>query len=218
MNWTSVDTKYFTNEPQVNDLGEAFRFDTPPEYLGIPLPYRSPELLLEKDCSNLNGFASDLWALGCTLFEMRTGQRLFDCFDDDDDEYLIAMAYVLGKMPEPWWSTTWEARKRLFKDEADSLGRVVSARVCSTDNEEPNPKAMESTVHPSVAGKARSLRDKLASDVWYEYLNEAGKRAHREISEKEKDLLADLIALLLKWQPEERLSAEEALKHEWFNM
>lgn len=216
MDWAKVDRAYFTNEPQINDLGEAFQVESPPDYVGIPPPYRSPELFLEKNYTSSTALHSDLWALGCTIFELRTGRQLFNCFDDDDDEFLIAMARILGKMPEPWWSSTWESRKRIYRDEADSLGRVVSVRAHLTDNQPPKPST--STVHPSVAQGARSLRDKLAPGVWYVDMNNADGKAHRDISEKEQELFADLIGRLLKWQPQERLSAAEVLKHEWFDI
>lgn len=211
VDWAKVDTVYFINEPQINDLGEAFRIECPPDYVGIPPPYRSPELFLEKNYTSSTAFGSDLWALGCTIFEIRTGRQLFNCFDDDDDEYLIAMTRILGKMPEPWWSTTWEARKRIYKDEADSLGRVVSVRAHLMENQPPRT----STVHPSVAQGARSLREKLAAGVWY---IDMSRDTHRDMPEREQELFADLLGLLLRWRPEERVSAEEVLKHEWFNM
>lgn len=216
--WSKVDTAYCTNEPCVNDLGEAFPVDSPPEDLGIPPPYRSPELFLEKDSSKVVGFASDLWALGCTLFEIRTGRRLFHLFDNEDDDYLDAMVTILGRMPEPWWSTTWEARKRWWKDEADSQGRAVRVSQESTRVQDPIPKTWESTVHPSVAEGARSLGEVLIPGVWYIDMDEKDERAHRDIPEKERELFADLLGLLLRWQPQERLSAEEVLKHEWFTL
>lgn len=39
---------------------------------------------------------------GCILFGIRTVRKLFDTFDDDQDEYLSKMAMILGKLPEPW--------------------------------------------------------------------------------------------------------------------
>lgn len=218
VDWSKVDTAHFTNEPQVNDLGEAFQVDRPPEYLGIPSPYRSPGLFLEEDYPSCIGFGSDLWALGCTLFEIRTGRKLFSSFDNDDDEYLMAMADMLGIMPEPWWSTTWIARKKFYKDEADSLGRVVNVTQQSNVIQEPIPKDYEVTVHPSIVEDARSVREMLSTGVWYIDMNDAGPKAHRDIPEKEKDLFVDLLVRLLKWRPEDRLSAEEVLRHAWFNM
>ncbi|KAM5356676.1 hypothetical protein ACJ41O_003322 [Fusarium nematophilum] len=121
--WQNVPSKYIGEQPSLIDFGESFNTARPPEDLGTPGPYRSPELILETAI----GLGADLWALGCTLFEIRTGRGLFKTFDDDDNEYIDAMVQVLGKLPEPWWSTTWEIRRKCYKDEADENGLAVSA-------------------------------------------------------------------------------------------
>lgn len=90
--WCDVDSRHISPEPCLIDFGESFKASDPPEDLGIPAPYRSPEIILEKTA----GVGSDLWALGCTLFEIRTGRKMFNLFDDDDDAYLDAMVQVLG--------------------------------------------------------------------------------------------------------------------------
>jgi serine/threonine protein kinase len=98
VSWANVETNYISSDISVIDFGQAFRVSDPPDDLGIPGPYRSPELLLDRSVS----MSCDIWALGCTLFAIRTGRTLFSCFDDEDDEYLETMVNLLGKMPEPW--------------------------------------------------------------------------------------------------------------------
>lgn len=202
VSWRSVDKQYFSIRPYVTDFGEAFKCTDPPEELGIPPPYRPPELFLEKDWRNLAGFSTDLWALGCTLFEIRTGRKLFSPFDDDDDSYLDAMVEILGIMPEPWWSTTWEGRAQVYADEPDELGRAVFVR------EEEQRDEAKTTDHPSVAQGARSLQEKVAAGVWYMY-DDAPEATHREIPSVETKLFADLLGQLLRWKPEERVGAEK---------
>ncbi|SPO00206.1 uncharacterized protein DNG_03054 [Cephalotrichum gorgonifer] len=157
------------------------------------------------------GMGSDLWAVACTLFEIRTGRPLFSAFDNDDDDYLVAIVRILGVLPEPWWSSTWGRRKEYYKDEGDELGRVIPHR------EEP-PLPPNVSIHPSVAQNARSLRDKLAPGVWYMDSGLPDEVQHRDIPEQEIEVFADLLGKLLRYRPEDRISAEEALSHEWFTM
>jgi serine/threonine-protein kinase SRPK3 len=125
VSWWDVDTQFISKESCLTDFGESFEISQPPDDLGIPGPYRSPELILDKEA----GFGSDIWALGCSLFEIRTGRKLFSSFDDEDNDYLDAIVQVLGKLPEPWWSTTWEDRRKMYKDEVDEQGLAVAASV-----------------------------------------------------------------------------------------
>lgn len=81
------------------DFGEYFNASNPPEDFGTPGYYRSPELLLDY---KLDIQSDDVWGLGCTFFEIRTGRKYFDSFGDDKDEYLEDMCLVFGRLPEPW--------------------------------------------------------------------------------------------------------------------
>ena len=102
VNWCNVDTRFISKESCLIDFGESFEISQPPDDLGIPGQYPPPELIPDKKAS----FGSDIWALGCSLFKIRTGRKLFSPFDDEDNEYLDAFVQVLGRLPEPCWSTT----------------------------------------------------------------------------------------------------------------
>ncbi|KAG4432460.1 hypothetical protein IFR05_012050 [Cadophora sp. M221] len=185
--WSDVDTRYISNESFLIDFGESFEISHPPDDLGLPGPYRSPELIVDKNA----GFGSDIWALGCTLFEIRTGRELFGTFDDDDNEYLDAFVQVLGRLPEPWWSTTWEDRRRIYKNDVDEQGLVVAALAS-----EPGNTGQENEgriIHPSVPVNARSLKDKIAPGLWYMSDGRPKVERHREISQKEQEVLADIL-------------------------
>ncbi|KAH7419135.1 hypothetical protein BKA64DRAFT_7116 [Cadophora sp. MPI-SDFR-AT-0126] len=152
---------------------------------------------------------------GYSLFEIRTGRKLLDAFDNDDNEYLVKFVEVLGKLPEPWWSSTWEDRKRLFKDEySDERGRLVAI----LEPEREPEVGITVITRPWVAYNAKSWKEKIAPGVWY--INGppcADGDRHREISETEQEVFADLLRRLLEYKPE-RLSAGDGMGHGWFRL
>ncbi|KAI1083759.1 kinase-like domain-containing protein [Whalleya microplaca] len=142
--WCDLENRHISPEPCLINSGESFKISDPPEDLGIPGPYRSPEVVLEKTVG------------------IRTGRKIFRPFDDDDNDYLDTMVQVLGPLPEPWWSTTWQKRKAIYWDMPERLGRAVAVM-----DEASWEDKLTGTVHPSVAEGARSLQEKLAPGFWY---------------------------------------------------
>ena len=62
--------------------------------------YRSPEVIIGADYNT----SADIWSFACTIFEMVTGDFLFeprkgDSYDKDDD-HLAQMMELLGRMPK----------------------------------------------------------------------------------------------------------------------
>lgn len=56
-------------------------------------PYRAPEVVLNRGWS----YAADTWSLGCILYELRTGRKLFD--GANDAAHLEAIQAKLGPIP-----------------------------------------------------------------------------------------------------------------------
>ncbi|KAI1844726.1 hypothetical protein JX266_009182 [Neoarthrinium moseri] len=200
----------------VTDFGESFNITEPTEDLGIPQIYCSPEYVLDRKV----GLGCDLWALGCTLFEIRTGRKLFDTFDDDPDEYLCKVAMILGKMPEPWWSEVWEARKQFFKDDADEAGKAVEVQrdVNTGASNSGNEQNLAGWPQPvAVQQEPRSLQDSLSSGLFIES-RYGPDGIHRAMPKEEIDIFSDLLSKLLVFCPEDRLTASQALEHQFFKI
>lgn len=98
-------------------FGQSFLADFPPPNYqpDTPVHYWFPETFFESKIS----FASDVWALACTIFEIRAGFQLFDPFLASDTLILQQIVGTLDRFPDLWWSP-WEAREQWF----DEAGKV----------------------------------------------------------------------------------------------
>ncbi len=86
---------YFTGNIKAIDFGEAFFLDDPPEGLSTPANFSSLELLRD----NKAGKESDVWALACTIYEMRARQSLFEIQFGIDESVLPQMERLLRPFP-----------------------------------------------------------------------------------------------------------------------
>ncbi|TGO36490.1 hypothetical protein BHYA_0123g00180 [Botrytis hyacinthi] len=125
INMKEVNPKWIANDIIIIDFGIAFLQTAPSFDLGTPKSYCAPEFLF--GC--YRSVASDIWALGCTIFEIRTGSRLFK-YDGipQRDEMLIAAVRLLGTFPDEWWAA-WKEGLRWYKQQteidAKSAGNIL---------------------------------------------------------------------------------------------
>ncbi|KAM0139787.1 hypothetical protein ACHAP3_002846 [Botrytis cinerea] len=125
INMKEVNPKWIANDIMIIDFGIAFLQTAPSFDLGTPKSYCAPEFLFGR----YRSIASDIWALGCTIFEIRTGSRLFK-YDGipKRDEMLIATVRLLGGFPEAWW-TTWKEGLQWYKQQTEidtrSAGNIL---------------------------------------------------------------------------------------------
>lgn len=101
-------TSVLTSEICVIDFDQSFTTTAspPPERPGIPANYLAPEVAAGRRPLSP---ASDLWALGCAIFRMRSGDDLF--FDYDTDcpaDALRQIVKAMGALPEEWGQTRFD--------------------------------------------------------------------------------------------------------------
>ncbi|MES1918660.1 hypothetical protein MHBO_000594 [Bonamia ostreae] len=79
------------------DFGTALKFDEKIEAVITTRQYRAPEVIMGQnyDCS------VDIWAVGCILFEMATGDQLFKFKSSrfKDEDHLAMIKETFGKLP-----------------------------------------------------------------------------------------------------------------------
>lgn len=173
------------------DFSEAYRMSSPPSDLGIPEEYLPPEVIFKSE--NAIGVGCDIWALACTLCEIRSQLPLFYMTQDDDD-LLSEMVCLFGKLPEPWWSK-WQNREKFF----DEDGAHVPSAMMTIDEK---PWSLEATLDTQ-----REMGGHLGSE----------KKVFR-IPEDEQKVLADLMRKVCVYDASQRPSVREVLQHEWFNI
>ncbi|TVY17588.1 Serine/threonine-protein kinase SRPK [Lachnellula arida] len=185
----NLSTKFMTDQICIIDFGESFPISSPPKDLGIPENYLPPEVILEDE--NSIGPACDLWALGCTLFEIRCQMPLFYMMNDRD-ELLAEMVGFFGKLPDGLWEK-WDARGDYFDEDGK--------RIEIEGGEQDEPFTLEVALNHDL-------------ESW-----EYGKKEEKKVlvfPAEEQTLCRDLLIKLFSYTPGERLSAESVLQHEWF--
>ncbi|KAL3481334.1 kinase-like domain-containing protein [Aspergillus californicus] len=176
-------------------FGSAFTVSDPKNYSDIPVAYAAPELLLEDKC----GVASDMWALACMIFYIRMGEHLFPSWPGDTDLALATLVDHLGRLPDLLWAA-WENRAEYCEDELDANGNVIWADDITGANDPPS-----------------TIRERLEKDQHGGVMRQDGKERSRHLSEQEMDLLSDLLHMMLKYDLNERPTAEQVLQHPWFS-
>jgi len=107
------DSRYMTDQICIIDFGESIPMASPPTDLGIPEEYLPPEVLIEG--GSAIGVGSDLWALGCTLFEIRRQMPLFYMINEKDELLAERVYFLGGKLPGRLWGK-WEGRADFFEE------------------------------------------------------------------------------------------------------
>ncbi|KAH8771344.1 kinase-like domain-containing protein [Hyaloscypha finlandica] len=212
--------KYIVNqEVRLIDFDQSFLISLPPEkMLGTPAEFLAPEVAVGLKASP----ASDVWALGCSIFRIRSGDGPFSAYEVTSPVDLLRIPTkepTKGSPLEPWEG------KRSIKDliykiwdqpenSVVEAGRVrLEDPVCGEDKKKPYPLCLSDTIWKPTAMKINNSYIEGYSDETDELLETLPK-----ISENEAALLYDLLSKIFVYDAQKRPSAREVLTHPWFHM
>lgn len=190
IDFDEIDSRYVTDQIRIIDFGESYEPSNPPEDLGIPMGYLPPETIID----NTMGIASDLWALACTLFEIRSGNTLFEMCLATKYDIVQQIVKLLGTLPGSW--------------------RESWAKQCGKSCSDGEPNDTPTDEDPFEKGKI--LKEYLGEGYGF-WVVKTGQKIDHRIPEDEIEVLADLLEQMLRYDPNDRISAESVLDHPWFN-
>ncbi|KAI0205885.1 kinase-like domain-containing protein [Astrocystis sublimbata] len=191
--------KFMLEDIVVADFGESFFSSNPKKATGIPKAYAAPELLFNQPI----GIEVDIWALACTIYELRTSR---DHVIDADfggnykyEEVVEQITDLLGPLPDPYHKV-WEDSGCKFEEVIQLSPSIDSTNIKM-------PTGCREILEVRLSSKRTQYPPGPRGDdppVEYHY------------EESEVKDLADLLEKMLKYNPGDRLSARKVKAHRWF--
>ncbi|KAL8878327.1 MAG: hypothetical protein Q9192_008475 [Flavoplaca navasiana] len=131
-----IDDKYISNDIVLIDYGFSFHLNNPRAWRWGMDKNFAPEIAFEGRFSK----TTDVWALGCIIYELFTGEPLFRN-DDVKDRFLAQMVPVLGLFPYGRWR--WITRSEYLSptdfEDVSRAGERVPKPSPSNSLDGPNP-------------------------------------------------------------------------------
>ncbi|CAH2355267.1 hypothetical protein CLIB1423_23S01574 [[Candida] railenensis] len=159
--------------------------------------YRSPEIILGY---KKWGASTDLWSVGCMIFELITGDYLFDPHDgkhyDRDDDHMAQIVELLGGFPSKEYLSQCNFAKDFFK-----IGSSVNGS-CSTNS--------------SSSGNNEVRFRKIPHLKYWPLHNVLVEKYHFSKDDPNVAQLADLIGKCLTFETKDRVDAGSLSNHPWF--
>ncbi len=216
---TKINADLLSQHATIIDFGEAVALDeeVASKPLGFNLNYAAPEFQFGRRKSK----ASDVWALACCLFELRTGNQLFPDGISGFFGVMCAMTETIGPLPTPWL------------EELESNTQGITANI-ERSFRTPANGAKDHSLKAKVEAIGKwwqwcywtpeQRRDKIIelhrhhiTEEELEYEIHRGPNPPGPLSEAERDDFVDLLSKMLRYDPAERIPIREVLEHPWLN-
>ncbi|KAI0896301.1 kinase-like domain-containing protein [Annulohypoxylon nitens] len=196
----------------VIDFGESFFARDPPRGTGIPDLWAAPEVIFRG--SLRLGLSSDIWSLGCTLFEVRTNSGLFSTFHPGLRQIVRKIEYFLGPLPQRY--------RRVY-------ARMLGKGKFDESLQDKAESELESEAFKTLLLDDQSAeRDRFVETTGYSDIFEAelgrerrtrheGELINYTYNPGEVLELADLLRGMLRYDQDERIKIGKVIRHPWAN-
>ncbi|GKZ81564.1 hypothetical protein AnigIFM56816_006085 [Aspergillus niger] len=167
----------------ISDFGESFNPHETDRFSSKTLPLLQPPEARFSD--EPLSFASDIWTLACTVWEIFGQRPLFEAFFATPDRVTAEQVETLGVLPPEWWSK-WSSRWEWFNEEG-----VLDLK-------------KKSRGHDGV---------RMSWDQRFEYcIQEPRAEAGLEtVAESERRAFKEMLLSMLAFRPNERATAQQIL-------
>jgi serine/threonine-protein kinase SRPK3 len=239
-----IDAKYFIkSDIRLSDLGSCVDIKSTKKPRTIQTKYyRSPEVLLGCDYS----IETDIWALGCTAYELLTGDIMFnpDPYESDHKRTIMQLIYTqIGEVPEyirqsspmldVFFTENGVLKSDMYYDEEDCWQTLLDGVKAGKSLYGPTEKKYENETNAKPGSKSRSKpgsksksrskgnkgKDVRVSKESKESQNDAANvRLGETVFSIKKALVIDLISRMVHTDPSQRITASDALTHPVFSV
>ncbi|GKZ37239.1 hypothetical protein AbraIFM66950_008696 [Aspergillus brasiliensis] len=134
-------------------------------------------------------FSSDIWILACTIWEISGTRPLFEVFLPSNDWVTREQVEVFGILPSEWWKK-WDKRSEWFNEEGELKLNRENMSKGTTRN------AWEVRFNHSIQ-------------------EPRAKAGLETMTVEEKSAFEAMIWSMLRYEPEERATAEQLMQSEW---
>lgn len=208
----------------------------------LPLAYAAPEIVYASPEDSVSRLESDVWALGCTIAELRCGKPLFGVgrYGGGEKKYLEDLEYLFGPLPNPYRSAQGALADEFIFEETHSTlseageqipgNRIRNQEGCGSPWQ-PMSMSSEELVQSrkesfSNSGRSCPIEAAISQERhWFNFpLDGEGQPDQsgdmvaytQSIPDNEVPELGDLLRKIFQYDPSERISIEEVLQHPWF--
>lgn len=170
----------------LGDFGESYLpSQEKRQYSNAPIRYRAPETQFPDVCQSLS-FSSDIWSLGCLLWNVVGQQPLFDAWTLSEDDILQDQIDLLGEIPEEWSAYGSKPSQYWVEDVAEDINSL----------QKPNGNTWETRFERCIQKSRKESNMK-------------------PMSKDEKAAFIDMMKSIMTFRPEDRVTANELLECKW---